>query len=149
MVLCQICGNEIESGGSVCPYCGGVQDITPKTGSVGGVFHRVVNLELGRPFVEGAMQKLRMEIENSRQQNLRVLTVIHGYGSSGKGGAIGIECRKVLEHLQARGEIHSFIFGEDFRQKSGPTRDLLRHFPQLGTNINLNKGNRGVTLVVL
>lgn len=95
------------------------------------------------------MRRLRVEIETARMEGLRVLTLIHGYGSSGTGGAIGIECRKVLRHLQETGGISSFIPGEEFRQRSGATRDLLRRFPRLATNSNLNKGNRGITLVVL
>jgi len=114
-----------------------------------GTLHKVVNLEAGRPFVEAALRKLALELANGRQQNLRVLTVIHGYGSSGKGGAIKVECRKVLEYLKGKGEINTFIAGEDFRQRSGPTRDLLRRFPLLADNVHLNKGNPGITLVVL
>ena len=149
MILCQVCGNDIAHGQLICPFCGGKQDSPPEAVAAGGVFHKVVNLELGKPLVESALRKLQMELEGGRQQNLRVLTVIHGYGSSGKGGAIGAECRKVLAYLKGNGDINTFILGEDFRSKSGPTRDLLRRFPQLATNVHLNKGNRGITLVVL
>jgi len=112
-------------------------------------FHKVVNLEAGRPIVEAALRRLQMELASSCQQNLRVLTIIHGYGSSGKGGVIGVECRKFLEYLKGSGAINTFIPGEDFSRRSGPTRDLLRRFPRLADNVNLNKGNRGITLVVL
>ncbi|KAF0187933.1 MAG: Smr domain-containing [Desulfobulbaceae bacterium] len=118
-------------------------------GPAAGILHKVVNLETGRPFVEAALRKLTLELANGRRQNLRVLTIIHGYGSSGKGGAIKVECRKVLEYLKGKGEINTFIAGEDFRQRSGPTRDLLRRFPLLADNVHLNKGNPGITLVVL
>lgn len=169
-VPCQVCGNDIDRSQRICPYCEGEQDAGPQWGAVpaaspsrptlkqagkgracppGGDFHKVVNLEAGRPIVEVALRKLEMALANGRQQHLSVLTVIHGYGSSGKGGAIGVECRKVLEYLQGSGQIHSFIPGEEFRQRSGPTRDLLRRFPRLADNVNLNKGNRGITLVVL
>lgn len=125
------------------------EQAAPSRSYPAAIFHKVVNLEAGRPFVETALRKLEIELADARQQNLRVLTVIHGYGSSGKGGAIGVECRKLLEYLKSRGEINTFIPGEDFRQKSGPTRNLLRRFPRLADNVNLNKGNRGITLVVL
>jgi hypothetical protein len=125
------------------------QTAPSRSSPAAAIFHKVVNLETGRPFVETALRKLEIELADARQQNLRVLTVIHGYGSSGKGGVIGVECRKFLEYLKNRGEINTFIPGEDFRQKSGPTRNLLRRFPRLADNVNLNKGNRGITLVVL
>lgn len=149
MLTCQTCGNDIAVGITTCPFCGEAQETHIDVVPVAAPFHKVVNIEQGRPFVAGAMQKLEAELTSGRRQNLRVLTVIHGYGSSGKGGAIGVECRKVLAYLQGTGEIKSVIHGEDFRQKSGKTRDLLRRFPQLATNVNLNKGNRGITIVVL
>jgi len=177
MAPCQVCGNDIRRDLRICPYCEGEQELVPGLGgavspplenprrhsSPGAVlspvalpeqaapdiFHKVVNLEAGRPFVEAALRKLEVELADARQQNLRVLTVIHGYGSSGKGGVIGVECRKFLDYLKGRGEINTFIPGEDFRQKSGPTRNLIRRFPRLADNVNLNKGNRGITLVVL
>ncbi len=164
MIPCQVCGNDIDQGMEICPYCEGKQEVSLGAGialaalsergqgspvRVAGIWHKVVNLEAGRPFVEAALRRLALELANGRRQNLRVLTVIHGYGSSGKGGAIKVECRKVLEYLKARGEINTFIAGEDFRQRSGPTRDLLRRFPLLAENVHLNKGNPGITLVVL
>jgi hypothetical protein len=147
-MLCPVCGNDIARDLQICPFCGGKQECQPEAAAV-SVFHKVVNLELGKPLVESALRKLQRELESGRQQNLRVLTVIHGYGSSGKGGVIGSECRKLLAYLKENGEINTFIPGEEFRAKSGATRDLLRRFPQLATNVNLNKGNRGITLVVL
>jgi len=149
MVLCQVCGNGIAQGISLCPFCGEKQDLQPGACPVAGIFHKVVNLEMGRPLVESALRRLRMELEDGHRQKLCVMTLIHGYGSSGKGGAIGVECRKVLEYLKGKGDIHTFIPGEEFRMQSGATRDLLRRFPQLASNVNLNKGNRGITLVVL
>lgn len=149
MVLCQICGNEIDQGQLLCPFCRGKQELRSGVGQGAGLLHKVVNLEIGKPTVETALRKLQGEIASARRHHLHVLTVIHGYGSSGKGGAIGVECRKMLDYLKGNGEINTFIYGEDFRQKSGPTRDLLRRFPQLANNVNLNQGNRGITLVVL
>lgn len=149
MVLCQVCGNDIKRGVVICPFCGGKQDNVDAEVHPAGILHKVVNLEIGKPLVDVAMRRLRAEIETARSEHLRVLTVIHGYGSSGKGGAIGAECRKLLAYFQGSGEISGFIPGEDFRHRSGPTRDLLRRYPRLATNSNLNKGNRGITLVVL
>jgi hypothetical protein len=149
MVLCDICGNDIDLGVRTCPFCGGRQEMSSASVPTGIPFHKVVNLEMGRPLVESALRKLQSELQEGRLQNLRVLTVIHGYGSSGKGGAIGAECRKVLAYLKGKGEITTFIPGEEFKRRSGPTQDLLRRFPQMDSNVNLNRGNRGITLVVL
>jgi len=181
MVPCQVCGNDIDQGLRVCPYCEMEQELAAGLDAVpvsplaeprkcsrsaahlqpsteppapgrspgGDAFHKVVNLEAGRPIVEVALRRLQMELANARQQGLRVLTVIHGYGSSGKGGAIKVECRRFLEYLKGSGVINTFIPGEDFSRRSGPTRDLLRRFPRLADNVHLNRGNRGITMVVL
>ncbi|MEK6201454.1 MAG: Smr/MutS family protein [Desulfobulbaceae bacterium] len=147
--MCDICGNDIDQGIRICPFCGGKQEAQAGIIPAGAAFHKVVNLEMGRPLVESALRKLERELHAGRLQGLRILTVIHGYGSSGKGGAIGIECRKVLAYLKGKGEINTFILGEEFKLRSGPTQDLLRRFPQIAGNANLNMGNRGITLVVL
>jgi len=149
MIICDICGNDIDHGMMICPFCGGQQELSQVTASDIGFLHKVINLERGRPFVDSALRKLQMELKSARLQQCCVLTVIHGYGSSGKGGAIGVECRKILAYMKEQGEINTFIIGEEFRTKSGPTRELLRRFPQLAANGNLNKDNPGITLIVL
>ncbi len=150
MVICDICGNDIDPGMILCPFCGGQQQALSQEAEVDvGFLHKVINLERGRPFVDSALRKLQMELHTARLQHCCVLTVIHGYGSSGKGGAIRVECRKILAYMKEQGAINTFIVGEEFRTKSGPTRDLLRRFPQLAANINLNQDNPGITLIVL
>mgnify|MGYP002514787730 CR=1 FL=1 len=47
-----------------------------------------VNLEAGHPTVEMARTHLNMAIRSAKANGTRVLKLIHGYGSSGKGGSI-------------------------------------------------------------
>lgn len=117
MVVCAVCGNEREAGDPICRFCGARQESVGE--EKGGVFHKTVNLENGRPFVVTAIQKLLREIRVARIERVKVLTIIHGYGSSGKGGAIRSECRKNLDYLCSTGEIKGFIPGEDFSSRSG------------------------------
>ena len=49
---------------------------------------REVNLELGRPTADEALRRLEAELEAARHMNTPLLKLIHGYGSSGKGGRI-------------------------------------------------------------
>jgi hypothetical protein len=90
-----------------------------------------------------------MAVEEAVRTGLSVLTLIHGYGSSGKGGVIRFECRKNLEFMRSRGRISDFIPGEAFNRKSGSIKTLLRRFPQMSSDKNLNRGNKGITLVVI
>lgn len=148
MSLCQICGNDLERGCVVCVFCGsrqqdGGDDYSSKTFT-----HRTVNLEKGMPFVEQAMSQLQAALNEARLLRIQVLTIIHGYGSSGRGGAIRQECRKILDHMYSRGEINSYLAGEDFHRRNGQVKDLLNRYPRLNENSNLNRHNRGITLVI-
>jgi hypothetical protein len=147
MILCEVCGNEFDRIMASCPFCGA------SSGSSGvssvGAMHRVVNLERGLPTVAEALARLDVELETARRQKYRVLTLIHGYGSSGKGGAIKAAVHRQLEYFKHQGRINDLVAGEDFNSRSGIGRHLLRRFPFLATHSDLNRSNRGVTLVIL
>lgn len=150
MSLCQVCGNEIESGSKFCRYCGSPQTAESSSLATAKTFsHRTVNLEKGMPFVEPALNHLKAVIDEARRREVQVLTIIHGYGSSGKGGVIRTECRNLLDYMCSNGELSSYITGEDFHRRNGLVKNLLSRFPQLNCNKNLNKNNRGITLVIL
>ena len=145
--ICAVCGNEGEAWCSICRFCGAKRESDGE--EKGSVFHKTVNLEQGRPFTETAIKRLLNEIQTARIERVRVLTVIHGYGSSGKGGVIRSECRKNLDYLCSTGGIKEYIPGEDFSGRSGPVKTLLRRFPELANNKNLDRHNPGVTLVII
>jgi hypothetical protein len=150
LTVCEVCGNEFESAGSVCPYCGNSSAentlVPPKKSEY---IKKVVNLEAGRPTVETALARMIEIIEDAVRNNLSIITFIHGYGSSGKGGAIRMESRKMLEFLKSKGTIKEYIPGEDFNHRLGRVKAVLNRYPQLKLDKNLNKANRGITLVIL
>lgn len=146
-MVCEICGNEREGSSSLrCRFCGHKYEQTQAPDTV---LHRIINLEIGRPHVEIAMDKLDSEIARAKQERVALLTIIHGYGSSGNGGVIREECRKVLAYYLSKKRIKGYIPGENFTRKEGGTKRLLRKYPQFTSNSNLNRGNKGVTLVEL
>lgn len=148
MIRCQVCGNELESAPATCPYCETqLQKQTESRNS--GYRDKTINLEIGRPFVENALAKLQKNIEIARMEGICILTVIHGYGSSGKGGKIRVESRKLLDFLVEKGDVQSYITGEEFSRKAGPVKMLLRRYPQLGQHPYLNKKNPGMSIVIL
>ncbi|WP_339133430.1 MAG: Smr/MutS family protein [Candidatus Electrothrix sp. GW3-4] len=145
-LFCEVCGNEVDSGSSHCPFC----ESELKFSLPGqGVPHQAVKLKRGMPTVEQALGRLDRELEQAKKEGCRVLTLIHGYGSSGQGGAIREEIRAKLQYLKYRGEINDVFTGEQFSTGNGPGRNLLRRFPFLRQHRDLNRGNRGITLVVL
>ena len=152
MQSCQICGNNIDFGSSRCPYCGSDQkdDEQNQSKSSKREFRqKTINLEQGLPTVQQALIKLEQEIKTARLEQIRVLTLIHGYGSTGKGGAIRLECRKTLEFLRSKGEIEDVIFGEYFNRRHGSVKHLLSRFPDLSRHPHLNNNNKGISLVIL
>lgn len=146
--ICQICGNIISSEARCCQYCNSVQEEVENTSEVRTKFYqKTVNLEQGLPTVEQALARLKRELITVRQEKIRIVTFIHGYGSSGKGGMIRRECRKTLDYLRHCGEIHTVIHGEDFHRRHGSTKHILGRFPELCRHPYLNHNNRGITLV--
>ncbi len=99
--------------------------------------------------VETALKKMENELARARADRVRVVTLIHGYGSSGKGGKIRTECRKLLDHMGREKKINQLIFGEEFRKRTGPGKALLKRFPQLERDFSSDFSNPGVTIVVL
>ena len=61
---------------------------------------REINLEEGKPFVDQAIRRLTFELQQSRRSGYTVLKIIHGYGSSGRGGRIRTEARTYLTRVQ-------------------------------------------------
>lgn len=145
--VCEVCGNELEAVTERCPFCG-TEGLAPEF-PVTAFLQKTVNLEAGRPTVDQALHRLTEIINDAKRNKVTVLTVIHGYGSSGKGGAIREECRKTLDHLKTGGTVRDFVAGEDFHKKSSQIRSLLQRFPRLRSDMNLNRNNRGITLVIL
>lgn len=147
-MTCHICGNEVSVTSSSCPYCGAAMAESADPRST--VFiHKTVNLEFGRPVVEVALNRCRQALDEAIINKVSVITLIHGYGSSGKGGAIKSECRNILDYFKEKRIISDYIAGEDFNKKSGRVRALLQRYAQLAKDRNLNQGNQGITLVIL
>jgi hypothetical protein len=132
----------------VCPYCGAAEKVDegrPKP----AFCHRTVNLEAGRPVVEVALRRLEQAVDDGLRQGVTVLTLIHGYGSSGKGGVIREECRRMLDFMREKNIVADYLCGEDFVKKSGRVRALLQRYPALAAHHSLGRGNPGITLVLL
>lgn len=72
---------------------------------------RELNLELGRPTADEALRRLEAELEAARHMNTPLLKLIHGYGSSGKGGRIRTASRKYLLAQQEKGRIAAVVPG--------------------------------------
>jgi Smr domain len=114
-----------------------------------GVSIKTVNLEDGMPSVAQAQARLTSELQVARHSRVKVLKIIHGYGSSGVGGDLRIALQSTLRQMQQSGQIRDCIYGENWRKSDGCSWDLLKRFPELKDDRDFGRQNRGITVVVL
>ena len=110
---------------------------------------RTFNVEADLPTLDEARRQVIDEIRRSRRDGVRVLKVIHGYGSSGKGGKLCIGLRKSFGLRKKEGVIRDFVAGEDFSIFDNRTLTLLEAVPELRGDPDLSATDEGVTVVWL
>jgi hypothetical protein len=116
----------------------------------GSRFHiKTANLKSDMPSVHEALQRLDHEISLARQQKHTLLRVVHGYGSTGIGGDIRITVQRRLHDMADAGQIRGCIFGENWSKSDDATWRLLQGQPELRSDPDLGRRNRGITIVIL
>ncbi|MFO1499107.1 MAG: hypothetical protein U1G07_12055 [Verrucomicrobiota bacterium] len=110
---------------------------------------RTINLELGKPTLDDARRRLLAEMESARQAGVRLLKIVHGYGSTGSGGTLGVGIRKSLRLRIREGKASSIIIGERFSSDVVETRELLHRHPSVRRDRDFNRANPGITIVEL
>jgi hypothetical protein len=104
---------------------------------------KVVNLEDGMPKVEQARLRMQHDLAVARSQGVVALKLIHGYGSSGTGGALRNELQKDLRRAGTEGKITCFIPGEEWTISDEATWSLLKKFPRMETGFRHGQGQQG------
>ena len=110
---------------------------------------RTYNVEQDLPSLEEARKLVMEEMRKAKASDIRVLKVIHGYGSSGKGGKLCTGLRKSFGLRKKEGVIREFVAGEDFSIFDNRTLALLEAVPEIRGDPDLNATNEGVTVVWL
>ena len=110
---------------------------------------RTYNVEDGLPSLDEARKLVMAQIREAKREGVRVLKVIHGYGSSGKGGTLCTGLRKSFGLRKKEGVIRDFVAGEDFSIFNDLTLALLEAVPELRGDPDLTATNEGVTVVWL
>ena len=107
------------------------------------------NVELDRPTLEEARRMVASEIRQARQRGVRVLKIIHGYGSSGKGGTLCFGLRKSFALRKKEGVLKAFIPGEDFSIFDPTTLELLEKVSAIRGDPDLGAANPGADSVIV
>jgi len=110
---------------------------------------RTLNIEAGLPTLEDARRQVVEEIRKAKCEGIRVLKIIHGYGSSGKGGTLNHGLRKSFGLRKKENVIKDFVPGESFNVFNPVVLDLLDAVPALRGDPDLGATNLGITLLWL
>lgn len=110
---------------------------------------RVVNLEAGLPSLDEARRRLLVEMAQARREGVRILKVIHGYGSSGQGGVLCAGIRRSLRLRVKEGAALTVIPGERFSSDAVEMRAVLQRHPSLRRERDFNRANPGITILEL
>lgn len=110
---------------------------------------KVLNIESGMPTVEEARQLLLAEVKQAKQSGVKALKIIHGYRSTGKGGALRGALRTSLLRRKKEGLVTRVIFGEKWSVFEDDARYAIEHCPDLRNDRDLNHSNEGITIAIL
>lgn len=106
-----------------------------------------INLEEDMPTADEALEMLKNKIARCRQNKVKCLYIVHGYGSSGVGGAICKKVRSWLNAQVANGKIKACVFGEEFNIVDEIPRSLNERYSGLEELTRTH--NHGVTVIEL
>jgi len=101
------------------------------------------------PTLDEARRFVIAQIRQAKEDGVRVLKVIHGYGSTGSGGKLCVGLRKSFGLRRKEGVIREFIAGEDFGVFDETTLKLLEEVPEVRGDSDLGRVNEGVTIAWL
>ena len=110
---------------------------------------RVINLEKDMPKVDTALFQLRLEMSTLRRSGVKAVKIIHGYGSSGSGGAIRVAAQQYLRDQLKEGRIRAFCPGEQFGPFESSGREIVTKSPAFRRDPDWGRQNDGITVVLI
>ena len=105
-----------------------------------------VNLERGGPTVSEVIRNIVNELSTAKRTGYKAVILVHGYGSSGTGGAIKIAVKQKLKERSLSGVVRDFTGGEEWVNSKREFTEICAQLKDFGTYID---GNRGITVVLL
>ena len=111
----------------------------------GGIKLKEFDIHHSMPRVEDAIYNLEMFLKISKSE--KVIKIIHGYGSCGKGGKIKQACLETLEDKLLHHQIKAYIPGEAISTPMGYDDAIRKYKPLIQNDSDFHKGNDGITYV--
>ena len=107
-------------------------------------FLKEINIKSDMPTVAEAEKRLEAAVNAGKKLGAGAVKIIHGYGSSGKGGKIRTAVRKKADELGK-----TVIRGEDFSIFNEETRQAFKICSELRNDDDLDRHNNGITIIIL
>ena len=108
-----------------------------------------LNIKEGMPYVDQALARFSLGLQEARRSGCKGVKVIHGYGSSGRGGKIRTALHALLEQLRISGKIITYIPGDRWSIFDKDTRTVMDIYAPFRTDPDLDRFNRGMTVILL
>ena len=105
-----------------------------------------LNIKHDMPTVDAATTRLKNGLTTFKNQGLKAVIVVHGFGSQGEGGSIKPAVRKLLADRSMCGIVRAYAGGEEWFEKK---REILAICPGLKESEQEISGNEGITVVVM
>ena len=106
-----------------------------------------LNIKSGMPLADDAMRYLQDSLDRLRRERCGCVLMVHGYGSTGKGGAICTRARSWLRAQEKAGRVKRVIPGEEFQLFNFDALALKNTYRELEPLLRVC--NHGVTVVEL
>jgi len=113
---------------------------------MGAIKVKEVNIERGSPSVAQAISKMVNELATAKGGGYKSVILIHGYGSSGTGGAIKPAVINKLKEPMLAGLIKNYVNGANWDQRK---EEFIDECPQLKEYQSRIQQNPGVTVIIL
>lgn len=106
-----------------------------------------LNIKDGMPLAADAMRYLQDSILRLKKEKYGCVLIVHGYGSTGKGGVIREKARQWLNAQKRNGKVKQVIYGEDCNIFNFDALALKNRYRELEPLFAVC--NHGVTVVEL
>lgn len=106
-----------------------------------------INIKEDMPLVADAMRYLQDCLSRLKREGYGAVLIVHGYGSTGKGGAICAKARQWLKAQERNAKVKKVIFGEEFTLFNFDALALKNKCRELEPLLRVC--NNGVTVVEL
>ncbi len=107
----------------------------------------LLNIEEGFPTTEEALGKLVSGLKSAKSRGVVFVKVIHGWGSTGRGGKIKRAVKTQLPDWGKKGLLRGWILGTDWKVTDTTYLQWYSKYPEVRNDQDLNRNNSGITVI--